>query len=532
MIDGIRARQRRSKMFNVAKAVRDNRMPHCVAAVQQAGFGAPVASAPRPAPASELSETLLREMVALRNEMTVLRNDARDQAFPDDLRRDLAGISASIDALGSQDSGTDSLRLELDSMRSMIERLAREESIQALENRWQTMEEQVSGLDVGGVREELVNLAYRVDDIRAALSTRPETAQVQAIENKISELAAAIEAMSRQTPLPIRNCRASSISWACVWMKSPAPSLQFPHRRCRKWTMRRSSGLRHGLRRCHRRSTSLNRAPTAVDIGARIEGLAARVAQLADEEAVARLDARIERLQSLVESGAQNQAMPDLSNHLADISGKIEALDTRGIDQSLLNRLDQLTAQIDSLSLNQPQAASMPDAVIGRLEALIGRAEQSESRNIDPLPGLETLDARLSEIAARLQQAEVNAAGHAMHPSGGLETVEAQLAEISAVLTGRWKPRQWRSPALKIWKRALLTSPTVSICRALAIQVRAMRHCVVLRTRSQTCPGLSARPLNLPHPRPLMNASHPSRNTWQPATNLLLKLLVRLLKQL
>jgi localization factor PodJL len=32
------------------------------------------------------------------------------------------------------------------------------------------------------------------------------------------------------------------------------------------------------------------------------------------------------------------------------------------------------------------------------------------------LPGLETLDARLAEIAARLQQAEVTAAGHAMQP--------------------------------------------------------------------------------------------------------------------
>lgn len=430
LIDGIRARQR---------ALQDVPRGNGRQASQAAAQRGPVqqsASAPRPAPTSELSETLLREMVALRNEMTGLRKDARDQAFPDDLRRDLAGISASIDALGPQASGTDSLRLELDSMRSMIDRLAREESVQALENRWQTMEDQVSALDVGGFREELVNLAYRVDDIRAALSTRPETAQVQAIENKISELAAAIEAMSQQTvvgdpQLPRQldqlGMRLDEITRAIAAIPAPMkPEMDnapFDRLEARLASVsQKIDQLEPGA------------GSGGADIGARIESLASRVAQLADEEAVARLDARIERLQSLLESGAQNHAMPELSSHLADISGKIEALDTRGIDQSLLTRLDQLTAQIDNLSLSQPQAAGVPDAVIGRLEALIGRAEQSESRNIDPLPGLETLDARLAEIAARLQQAEVNAAGHAMHPSGGLENVEAQLAEISARL--------------------------------------------------------------------------------------------------
>jgi localization factor PodJL len=440
MIDGIRARQRA-----LENAQRGQGRPASQGAAQsapgqqthqQAAFGASVASAPRPAPTSELSETLLREMVALRNEMTALRHDARDQALPDDLRRDLAGISASIDALGSQDSGVDSLRLELDSMRSMIDRLAREDSVRALENRWQTMEDQVSAFDVGGVREELVNLAYRVDDIRAALSTRPETVQVQAIETKISELADAIEAMSQQSPvadpqLPRQldqlGLRLDEITRAIAAIPAPVkPEMDnAPFER-----------LEARLASVSQKIDQLEpgAATGSADIGARIESLAARVAQLADEEAVARLDARIERLQSLVESGAQNHAMPELSNHLADISGKIEALDTRGIDQSLLDRLDQLTAQIDSLSLNQPQAGVVPDAVIGRLEALIGRAEQSQSRNIDPLPGLETLDARLAEIAARLQQAEVYAAGHAMNPSGGLENVEAQLAEISARL--------------------------------------------------------------------------------------------------
>ncbi|WP_422372585.1 peptidoglycan-binding protein [Hoeflea sp.] len=430
MIDGIRARQRALESAQrapgqAAGQASGSRMPEQKQS-SQAAFGATLAP--------DLSQSLLREMAHLRNEMSALRQEARNQALPDDLRRDLAGISASIDALGAQDSSADALRLELDSMRSMVDRLAREESVQALESRWQSMEDQVSALDVGGLRDELVNLAYRVDDIREVLSSRSGDAQAQVIETKIAELAESIEAMSRQSAaadpqLPRQldqlGSRLDEITRAIAAIPAPAvPELDAaPFER-----------LEARLASVSQKIDQLEPQHDGSDIGHRIESLAARVAQLADEEAVARLDARIERLQSLVESGAQNDAMPELSSHLADISGKIEALDTRGMDHSLLARLDQLAAQIDSLSSNPPQAQAVPDAVIGRLEALIGRAEQTASFNADPLPGLETLDARLADISSRLQQAEVAAAGHAMHPNGGLETVEAQLAEIAARL--------------------------------------------------------------------------------------------------
>lgn len=443
LLEGIRARKR--ALANASRP--DATQP----AAGRSQYYSAQPSAPRPAQpstaahtapprqprASELSETLVREMAALRNEMSELRSEARQQALPDDLRSDLAGISAAIDALGTQDPGTDSLRLELDSMRAMIDRMAREDSVRSLESRWQAMEEQVSGLDVGGLREELINLAYRVDDIRAALSTRPQTGQSQAIETKIAELSGSIEAMSRQlgdadsqTPRQLEQIgdRLDEISRAIAAIPAPAAPAAF------ELDLAPFERLEARLASVSQKIDEMEPAGGTSEIGGRIEHLAARVAQLADEEAVARLDARIERLQTLVEEGGRHAGMPELSGHLADISGKIEALDARGIDSSLLSRLDDLAAQIDKLSAVQPQESFVPEAVIGRLEALIGRAEQTASLNVDPLPGLETLDARLTDIASKLQQAEVSAAGYAMQPSAGLENVEAQLAEISARL--------------------------------------------------------------------------------------------------
>ncbi|MBU4531211.1 MAG: SEL1-like repeat protein [Hoeflea sp.] len=383
---------------------------------------------------ADVSQVLIKEMAALRREMSELRAEARDQALPQELRRDLAGISASIDALGSHDGGADSLRLELDSLRAMVDRLAREDSVQALETRWQSMEEQVSNIDMAGLRDELVNLAYRVDDVREVLSTMPADGRAKAIENKITELSHSIEAMSRQPDsaaqdLPhqfdLLGARLDEITRAIAAMPAPvAPPVDTaPFER-----------LEARLASVAQKIDDLDPTSAQFDLGGRIEHLAARVAQLADEEAVARLDARIERLQALIEDGAHGDRMPELTDYLTDISGKIEALDARGVDESLIARLDQLAHQIDSLSVPAHEPARMPDAVIGRLEALIGRAEATASRAIDPLPGLETLDAKLADIASKLQQAELTAAGIAMQPMSGLENVEAQLADISARL--------------------------------------------------------------------------------------------------
>ena len=399
--------------------------------------------APQQPSVADVSQVLIKEMAALRREMSELRAEARDQALPQELRRDLAGISASIDALGSHDGGADSLRLELDSMRAMVDRLAREDSVRALETRWQSMEEQVSGLDMAGLRDDLVNLAYRVDDIREVLASMPANGQAKAIEDKIAELSRSIEVMTRQPAsaaeaLPhqfdLLGARLDEITRAIAAMPAPvaAPVDTAPFER-----------LEARLASVARKIDDLEPASAHFDIGDRIENLAARVAQLADEDAIARLDARIERLQALIEDGAHGDRMPELTDYLTDISGKIEALDARGVDESLIARLDQLAHQIDSLAVPAQEPSGMPDAVIGRLEALIGRAEATASRAIDPLPGLETLDAKLADIASKLQQAELNAAGIAMQPMSGLENVEAQLADISARLD---RPAPEQSP--------------------------------------------------------------------------------------
>lgn len=442
-LEDIRARQRAldSAQRGSAAQASSGRQPepqHTYAAPARSdgrtGSAADAFSALRQEIRADISQTVSQEMAALRREIGALRTEARQQELPQELRRDLAGIAASIDALGGHDSGADSLRLELDSMRTMIDRLAREDSVQSLESRWRTVEDQMSSLDMGGLREELVSLAYRVDDIREVLAAMPASGQVQAIENKIAGLSQTIEMMTRLPAgagqdflhqFDMLGARLDEITRAIAAMPAAArPAVDnAPFER-----------LEARLASVAQKIDDLDPAAGASDVGARIESLAARVAQLADEEAVTRLDARIERLQGLIEQSAQDDYLPELSGHLASIADKIDALDVRGADETLAARLDSLARQIDSLSGMGSQPNALPEAAIGRLEALIGRAEATAARAIDPLPGLESLDAKLADIAAKLQQAELTAAGIAMQPVTGLETVEARLADISARL--------------------------------------------------------------------------------------------------
>jgi len=226
--------------------------------------------------------------------MGELRAEARDQSLPKELREDLAGISASIDALGAQDGGAEALRSELNSMRGMVDQLAREDSVRSLETRWQSMEEQVTGLDMTALREELVNLAYRVDEIREFLSTMPASGQGQAIEDKIVELSHTIEAMTHQTAtastdfpaqFDMLSVRLDEITRAISAMPASVSSAadNAPFER-----------LEARLASLAQKIDELEPSSVENEIGSRIEHLASRVAQLADEEAVARLDARIE----------------------------------------------------------------------------------------------------------------------------------------------------------------------------------------------------------------------------------------------
>ena len=390
---------------------------------------------------SEIQDSLARELGAIRHEVRDLTSSSRDLGLPDDLNSEIAGLSARIERLG--DSGqVDSLRLELDSMRSMIEGLAREESVRSLESRWQSVEDQVSAIDMGGVRDDLVKLAYRIDDVREALSSIPASAVPGELENRIVEISRAIEELASRSEIPADQMRHyfSAIGERLDGITASVNHLQ-EQQQAYAFDPESFSVLEERINAIAQKLGDFEVNNLASEMGGRLDQVASRLDRLADEDAVGRLDQRLAHLQSMLEGGtshADHSIFPALSENIAALSGKLDRVggsSENDVGEQLAYRLDDLVARIDALQQQQavPQQAEVPDAVIGRLEALIGRVEEKASRPVDPLPGFETLDARLSEIAARLDTPPAPAPVTEMH-FPGFDDLEARLSDISAKL--------------------------------------------------------------------------------------------------
>jgi localization factor PodJL len=85
-----------------------------------------------------------------------------------------------------------------------------------------------------------------------------------------------------------------------------------------------------------------SRSAPADDLADRLEALTARVEELANVEATSRLDERLEHLSFMLEKSQRAAPQPELTGALADISRKIDALESGAVNDVLAQRLDYL----------------------------------------------------------------------------------------------------------------------------------------------------------------------------------------------
>lgn len=115
----------------------------------------------------DIAEGVAREAQGLRAEIRNIRAVAEDQQFIGDLREDIARLAGSIDQLGNLASpDAYGLRNEFEDLRLTIDQLAREDSVHRIESRWNNVEDTLRGFDAGALQDEIVSLAYRLDDIK------------------------------------------------------------------------------------------------------------------------------------------------------------------------------------------------------------------------------------------------------------------------------------------------------------------------------------------------------------------------------
>ena len=329
----------------------------------------------------------------------------------DEMRAELQRLADGIEALGHRAGpAADALRTEYEQLRSVVNGLAREETVRRLDMRWDGLEERLLDLNTNELREELVGLAYRIDDIKNQLGAMRDSPAIRALEQKLLTVATAVEQLGShiqpndialKDQFALLDDRLDEISRAIAasGRGAPAPAMD-----------------QAALERLENRIGSLAQQIDAMAVGARpdatrllserIEGLSERVGQLADDQIVLRLEERIEQLSAMLASTPRPQEL-DLTDFLAEISEKIDRLGG-GVSHELVDRLDRLARRIEDIEYHRTHSQPVTD------------------------PGaFERIEDRLSGIAARLDET----ARAPAHDSAALQNLEAQIAHLSSLMS-------------------------------------------------------------------------------------------------
>src|SRR5690606_28064683 len=108
------------------------------------------------------ADSLARELRDLREEFRDLKAAAIARPHDDDLRQDLDRLAQSINRLGTASSPAASgLRHEFEELRSLMDGLAREDTVREIDSRWSGIERRLQSLDGEALHDELARLAHR-----------------------------------------------------------------------------------------------------------------------------------------------------------------------------------------------------------------------------------------------------------------------------------------------------------------------------------------------------------------------------------
>lgn len=374
----------------------------------------------------DMAESLTREMSGLRAEIRNIKPETANPAFAQDMRDDVQRLSDRINDLGRHVSPAqaDALQAEFNALRSMIDGLAREDSVRRMEDRWTGVEQRLNIFDANR-DDELLALAHRLDEIKTQISSiGTASPSLRGMEDRLLAVAKAVEALGRQMrqddgafgeEFSTLNTRLDEISRAVAVNGRPAMDAAFASR-----LEDRVANLSSQMDRL----AEPNHVMTA-----RLETLIARMDDLAGADAAYRLEERLEQL-SLMMLRAQEVSQPDLTGYLIDISQRIDGLSDGSVNDALLARLDDLARRIDQLG-DLRQDDTPFHRIEDRLASIAAKLDETQAKPFDPaqpLPGLESLEAQITHLSDLISDT------HAREPVLSPE-VETRLGAMEEYLT-------------------------------------------------------------------------------------------------
>lgn len=418
----IMQRQRAIETVRERAATRSERAPHAFDAAVPTHQSAARSGPDHPAPefaAREIAQALVglrqdlkrdiaeglgREMDVLRGEMRAIRQAAEVRGHDDDIRGDLQRLAHGISQLGLQSgrSDTDGLRVEFDELRSVLDGLAREDSVRRMETRWSGVEEKLAAADQSR-DDELLALAYRLEELKTQIQSVSPTPALRGLEDKLHAMGQAVEALGRSV-MPDDRRYASQFEGLDLRLdeisRAIAAGARVPGSVADTAMLQRLEGRIADL--AGQLDTISHRPSPEQGLGQRLETLAYRIEEMANEKAAIRLEERLDQLSSMIE---QSQRAPaagaDLAGHLTDISRKIDALDQGAVNDVLAERLDLLARRIEDLDVpsTAPMSGERFSSIEGRLQAIADRLDRTSAAPVGDNAALQSLEAQIAHLS-------------------------------------------------------------------------------------------------------------------------------------
>lgn len=412
-----------------------------------------------------MREELRHQMTAgLQREFEALRNDI-ERAFQSgakpgastkgsaELGLEFERLSGAIQTLAekSDDRSVNMLRLELEQVKAALDTLAREESVQKVDRRWDDFDRRWTAFEDRVDADQrkrsddpgLSVLTDRLEQISNAVNNLPESLSLRSLEEKVRTLAGAVDHFASQQDnrgsdtLGMIDERLDEISRAIVASTVAAQANSFDHEAFER-IERRIDSLAQQIE-----EVAQDRPGNAVMD--RLSTLSSRVDELAGranlpEQAMERLAKQIALIADKID---QAPAMPDadyifhgLEQRFDVLSGMMERRQGDAIEQGnmlfrdLERRLDEVADRLDQ-RMPQVDSAGIMEAIDARFTAL---AKRIETRVPDPAgeAAIRGLESRLEDISSRLDASAAQVAG--IDPAL-IRSLEAQVAGLSLHLS-------------------------------------------------------------------------------------------------
>lgn len=316
-----------------------------------------------------------------------------------DLGAEFERLSSMINKLAAKgdDRQIDLLRREMSEVKQSLGKLAREDTVQSVDRRWQDLDERWRDIasrlsedrDHDDGHAAIEQLAARLDQIGNAVASLPDSMVLHSLDEKVRVLSGAMDQLLRQQnavspgALDAIDERLNEISRAVAAASSmarPAPMDTEPFERIEA----RISLLARQLGEVAEENQSRQLADNLDMLAARVEELGRRVDL--PERAVERLSTQVDLIASKLD---QAPAIPDLNP----------------VFDSLEDRFAALSAMLEQ---RQEDALSQGQSLFRDLERQLGEVVTRIDRHgAEPAPDTQliaAMDARFDELASRLER--------------------------------------------------------------------------------------------------------------------------------